>query len=106
MEVVTNAELAEYFERLMHAVESSAGRNGQGDGPPREYFNRREAAAYLRIGTTKLDELTKAREIGRAKMGDGPKATVLYRRKDLDAFVESRLELDKAEIRKIARANR
>lgn len=34
--------------------------------------------------------------------GDGPKAAVLYRKKDLDAFVEGRLEMDAAGARRHA----
>lgn len=101
MEVVSNQELAEYFERLTGTIEGLGAKLAPpGNGSAQEYFSREEAAEYLRMGTTKLDAHTKAWDIRRAKLGDGPKATVLYRKKDLDAFVESRLEMDKAEARK------
>ncbi len=101
MEVVSNQELAEFFERLTGTIEGLGAKLAPpGNGCAQEYFSREEAAEYLRMGTTKLDAHTKTGEIRRAKLGHGPKATVLYRKQDLDAFVESCLEMDKAEARK------
>ena len=101
MEVVTTAELATVLEDLKQTIEASFSKLGPpGDGAPQAYFTRVEAAEYLRMSLTKLDDLTRRGEIRRAKIGDGEKAQVLYRRIDLDSFVEDSLEMDKREARK------
>ena len=87
----------------VRALRETIGQGTLADRTPRTHYTRSEAAEYLRLGLTKLDGFTKAGDIRAARMGDGPKAVLLYRRKDLDAFVESRLQLDKAGARKLAR---
>jgi hypothetical protein len=101
MEVVTHTELADAFNELRESIEALGSKLGApGDGARQEYFNRVEAAEYLRMGLSKLDDLTRRGLIRRAKIGDGEKAQVLYRRIDLDSFVEDSLEMDKYEARK------
>ena len=87
-------KLAASFEYLMDAVESGfaklaveEGRNGR-----REYFTREEAARYLRMSVRKIDSLAAAGEVRRAKLGEGDRSGVLFRRRELDEFVESCLE--------------
>jgi excisionase family DNA binding protein len=63
----------------------------------RQYFTRPEAAEYLRISIPQLDNLAREGEIVRAKFGVGPRARVLYRLQDLDAYVEAHLETSKGD---------
>lgn len=54
-------------------------------------YTRVEAAKYLRLSVPQLDNLARRGEIVRVKMGEGPRARVLYRQQDLDGFVEAHL---------------
>jgi len=90
VQLVTLAELDERFERLLGAVETVGLRLSgvSGDGRVQEYFTREEAAEYLRMSVAKLDQLAARGEVRRAKLGDARKSSVLFRRGDLDTFVE------------------
>ena len=57
MQLVTAAELAEYFDRLTGSIDALGGRLSflEGTGRLQEYFTREEAAEYLRISVAKLD---------------------------------------------------
>jgi len=67
-----------------------------------ELMTRKEAARYLRLSVRKLDLLAAKGEIRRVKLGDGKRARVLFRRRDLDAFVEANLSVDNADIEREA----
>ena len=67
-----------------------------------ELLTRKEAASYLRLSTRKLDQLAARGQIRRSKLGDGRRARVLFRRKDLDAFVEAHLSADEREMERRA----
>lgn len=56
------------------------------------YFNRAEAAAYIRHSVPQLDNLARRGEVKRVKIGEGPRSRVLYRRQDLDDFMERHIE--------------
>lgn len=94
VEVVTLAELHERFERLLGAVET-VGLRLSGvpeDGRVQEYFTREEATEYLRMSVAKLDQLAARRDVQRAKLGAGQRSSVLFRKRDLDDYVQSHLE--------------
>ncbi len=93
MEIVTAAELAEYFERLTGTIEDLGMRLNtlSGTAPQQEYFTRDEAADYLRISLRQLDSLSYEGKIKRAKFGDAGRSSVVFRKRDLDEYVESRL---------------
>ena len=54
-------------------------------------LTRDEAAGYLRLSVSKLDTAARNGEIRRVKIGDGPRARVLYRINDLDEYVAKHL---------------
>jgi excisionase family DNA binding protein len=66
--------------------------NAGAPSSPKQYFTREEAAEYLRMSVARLDKLAARGDIRRARLGDGVKPSVLFRKRDLDAFVESHLE--------------
>jgi len=68
-----------------------------------EIMSRAEAAEYLRISIRKLDYLAESGELKLIKLGEGKRSRVLYRRKDIDDFVESNLVSDRKEAAKAAR---
>lgn len=68
-----------------------------------EIMSRAEAADYLRISIRKLDYLAESGEIKLIKLGEGKRSRVLYRRKDLNEFLESNLVCDQKEAAKAAR---
>jgi excisionase family DNA binding protein len=102
MEVVTRDELLEVLYELGEELRAGIARAMELAKLP-AYYTRAEAAEYLRISPSKLDRLTAEGLIRRAKLGEGTGCAVLYRKVDLDAFVESQLELDKAEAQKAAK---
>ena len=57
-----------------------------------DYFTRKEAAKYLRVGLRKIDELTASGKLSRAKLGDKEGSCVIFRKIDLDEYVERQLE--------------
>lgn len=61
-----------------------AGRN-----PNSEILTSQEARDLLRIGRTKLWELTKAREIPAYRIGSGKASSLRYKRSDLIRWLES-----------------
>ena len=61
-------------------------------------MRRKEAATYLRISLRKLDYMAEQGMIRRCKLGDGKRACVLYRKKDLDEFIESQLSATQTDI--------
>ena len=68
-----------------------------------QIMTRAEAARYLRLSVRKLDYLAESGELRYVKLGKGKRARVLYRRKDLDEFIEANLVCDREEARKTAR---
>jgi len=56
-------------------------------------YTRIEAAKYLRLSVPQLDNLARRGEISRVKMGQGPRARVVYRQQDLDVFVDAHVVL-------------
>lgn len=68
-----------------------------------EIMSRAEAAEYLRISIRKLDYLAEAGELKFIKLGEGKRSRVLYRRKDINEFIESNLVCDREEAAKTAR---
>ena len=93
MEVVTAGELAEWFERLMSAVDGLAVQLARtvDSGKTHEYLTREEAAEYLRVSIRKLDSLARCGFVSKPKLGEGRRGVVVFRRTDLDRFVRSRL---------------
>jgi len=63
-----------------------------------ELLTRKEAARYLRLSVRKLDLLSAKGKIRRVKLGEGKRARVLFRREDLEAFIEANLSVDNSEI--------
>jgi len=63
-----------------------------------ELLTRKEAARYLRLSVRKLDLLSAEGKIRRVKLGEGKRARVLFRREDLEAFIEANLSVDNSEI--------
>lgn len=103
VELVTREELDLIADRISASFEAVVSRmTGASPQTTRDYFTREEAAEYLRMSTRTLDTLASQGDIRRAKIGNGAKCGVLYRRVDLDAFVEQRLGIDK----RTAKANR
>lgn len=82
--------------KALRATVATAGKDA---AFPREYFDREDAARYICLSVAKLDKLAAAGDIKRAKLGEGQSATVLYRRKDLDAFVAQHCLMTKGEAR-------
>ena len=106
MQVVSHDELAEVLRQLLRSINTLPEKlSTASGGNAQEYYSREEAAEYLRMGTTKLDALTVKGHLRRAKLGDGPRVQVLYRRIDLDSFVQSSLEIDMNEARRLASEN-
>jgi len=56
--------------------------------PSNSNLTRKEAAEYLRISVRTLDKLAQDGEIPYSKLGKGVRGRVLYRQKDLDAYIE------------------
>jgi len=105
MEVVVPQEMAAAIDRLREVLEErfiSISANLR-TRPEQNYFTRDEAAEYLRMSPRMLDNLTDVGEIRRAKLGQEKKSKVLFRRVDLDAYVESQLELDREAAKRFAR---
>ena len=63
-----------------------------------ELLTRKEAAEYLRLSLRKLDALAAADQIRRVKLGEGKRGRVLFRRTDLDAYVQDNLSVDGREL--------
>jgi len=99
MEIVTPKELEQAIDRLGETLAAQIARLVP-QAAPQEYFTRPEAAQYLRISLRTLDTLAATGGIQRAKLADGPRAGVLFRRRDLDDFVESRIEMDRQAARR------
>lgn len=59
---------------------------------PAGALGRKDAAAYLSVSTRQLDNYARAGLIPRIKLG----AKTVYRVRDLDAFLESRLQSSEA----------
>ena len=66
--------------------------DGDDEDMAHDYLTRHEAADYLRISVSQVDTLAREGKIQRAKFGDGPRARVLYRRSDLDAYFDAHIE--------------
>ena len=56
------------------------------------FLTRIEAAEFLRFSVSQLDYLARIGKIPRAKFGDGPRCRVLYRARDLEAYVDSHID--------------
>ena len=84
-EVLT--EILGEMRALREAVE-----RGQGDVAP-TLLDREQAAAYLRLSVSQLDNLARCGDIRRVKFGEGPRARVLYRRKDLETYVAAHVSI-------------
>lgn len=61
---------------------------------PARYFTKRQAAAYLSLGTSTLDRL---RITGRGPAYSRPLRKIIYRGDDLDAWVESHMQQSTSE---------
>ena len=57
-----------------------------------DYLTRIEAADYLRLSVSQVDTLAREGKLQRAKFGERPRARVLYRRGDLDAYFDAHIE--------------
>lgn len=69
--------------------ELATGRDHRGDHPfDNEILTAREAQALLKIGRTKLWELTKANLIPAYRMGDGGRSSLRFKRSELLAWLE------------------
>jgi len=94
MEVVTANELAAYFDKLTAVIEGLGAqlRTREATETAKAHLTRVEAAEYLRLSVPQLDVLARQGRISRAKMGPDQGSRVLYRRKDLDKYVEECME--------------
>ena len=101
MEVVTHEELREIITDLGEELRASVAVASANACAP-EYYTPGEAAVYLRMSRAQIDRLVLSGELRRAKLGEGKKASVLFRKCDLDEFVERRLECDGKGARKAA----
>jgi len=63
-----------------------------------ELLTRQEAATYLRLSLRKLDALSTNGELRRVKLGEGQRARVLFRKEDLEAFIQANLSDDQVDI--------
>ena len=70
---------------------------------PQQYFTKREAAEYLRVSKATVDRLRGAGKLQASRISDGPKPMLIFRRCDLDGYVEHQLELDNDGVRDKAR---
>lgn len=57
-----------------------------------ELLTRHEAAQFLRLSVSQLDNIARRGEIKRAKFGKGPRARVLYRLDDLRTYVNAHVD--------------
>lgn len=96
MEVVVPQEMAAAIDRLREVLEERfiTLTSSVRARPEQNYFTREEAAEYLRMSPRMLDSLSEAGEIRRAKLGEDRKSKVLFRRVDLDSYVEQKLQMD------------
>lgn len=97
MEVVIPQEMAAAIDRLRDVLQEQFAKLAGGAHvvPEQKYFTREEAADYLRMSPRMLDNLSEAGDLRRAKLGEERKSKVLFRRVDLDAYVEGQLEMDR-----------
>lgn len=63
------------------------------DNLPKVHFTKSEAAQYLCLSTQEIDNLCFRGELQRAKLGDARQSRVIFRRCDLDDFVERHLQV-------------
>ncbi len=99
MEVVVPEEVAASIDRLREVLEEQFMRIATNSRVPPQpnYFTREEAAEYLRMSPRMLDSLSESGQIRRAKLGEERKSKVLFRRVDLDGYVEGQLDLNRQE---------
>ena len=96
MEVVVPQEVAAAIDRLSEQLQDGIFQIAKSIRvpPQQSNFTRLEAAEYLRINIRTFDELVKKGQIRRAKLGEGEKGKPIFRKIDLDRYVESQLEMD------------
>jgi len=106
MEMMDRSEMQALFAELLVRLDRLEGK-AQRPVPERPtHLSRKQAAAYLNVSLKTLDTWAEDGQIRRAKFGSGQRARVLYRRVDLDGFVEAHLELDADGARQIVRTHR
>jgi excisionase family DNA binding protein len=105
MQVVTIEELLDMIRVLGEELRSGITRAMEIAKLP-AYYTRAEAAEYLRISKSSLDRYTQSGKLRHIKLGDGPKASVRYRKADLDAFMEEHLVMDEVTARRAAKKMR
>jgi excisionase family DNA binding protein len=105
MEVITKDELTDVLKELREVFEVSLQQALAASRAP-EYYTRAEAAKNLKISESSLDRRTQSGELRHIKLGDGPKASVRYRKADLDAFMEAHLVMDEVTARRAAKKMR
>ncbi len=79
-----DAEVLERLDRLIAEVRAS----NRYSKP----MDRKTAADYLGISVAQLDAITKRGELPRAKFGDGPRARVMYRPEDVQAYFDAHVQ--------------
>ena len=87
--LMTADESAARFDQLERQIEALRMDLTNRGAVPKVLYSREEAAQYLGISVPQLDIIVGRGEVARIKMGDSGRARVLFRRMDLDAYVEN-----------------
>jgi excisionase family DNA binding protein len=74
-------------EHMMSAVMESTSTNGNGD----EILTSREARSLVKIGRTKLWELTRSGKIPAYRVGEGRTSDLRYKKSELLAWLDANL---------------
>ena len=90
MEIMDRKELEECLAameaRLSQQIAALAAKETE---PTPDKLGKRDAAKYLGISPATIDRIVVAGRLHRIKMGDGPKARVMFHKTDLDAYLNS-----------------
>lgn len=93
LKIMSAEEMAEHFARVEKQIDALGERLAAVDGVPKVVYSREEAAQYLGISVPQIGLLAARGEIARVKMGEGGRSRVVYRRADLDAYINARVQV-------------
>ena len=93
LKIMSADEMAEHFARMERQIDALGERLAAVDGVPKVVYSREEAAQYLGISVPQVGVLAARGELARVKMGEGGRSRVVYRRADLDAFINARVQM-------------
>jgi len=66
-----------------------------------DLLTRAETARMLRVSLRTLDRWAQDGQLRYVKLGDGPKAPIRYRRRDIEEFVEGHASVTKRDVRRL-----